>query len=290
MTEDLPSNWGRWGDADQLGALNRIDDAARLRAADEVRTGSTVSLARRTDPTPLTTGLGPVSGVGATPGPVMQVVNFNGVDPLAVTDSLLVNTHNAALTHIDALVHIPVDGLVYPGVPLRDAVTPTGVRHGGADGFTSGITTRGVLLDLAPGGGQVPAERRIGAADLDAALSRAGTSVHEGDAVVVRGGWDTNRPMTDSVPGLDLDAVEWLDERGAALSIGDVGDPRPVALPMPMHHVAMARLGIPLVDAAELTDLAERCAELGRWSFMLVLAPPRISGTTGLVVNPLAVF
>lgn len=34
---DLPTNWGRWGDADQLGTPHLIDDAARKRAAAEVR-------------------------------------------------------------------------------------------------------------------------------------------------------------------------------------------------------------------------------------------------------------
>lgn len=114
--------------------------------------------------------------------------------------------------------------------------------------------------------------------------------MHPGDAVVVRGGWDVNQPMTQPVPGLDLSAVEWLDEHGAALYIGDISDARPASFPMPMHQVALARLGLPLVDAAALDELAARCASLRRWSFMLVLAPPRITGTTGLAVNPLAIF
>ncbi|GHI49953.1 MULTISPECIES: cyclase family protein [Streptomyces] len=291
MTEnDPPLNWGRWGDSDEIGALNLIDDAARSRAAAEVRDGTSVSLARPTTPVPLTTGLAPVGTPATVPAPVMQVVNFNGVRPVAVTDSLLINTHNAGLTHFDALAHIPVGDQVYPGVPLQEALTPTGVRHASADHAGQGIVTRGVLLDLAPGGGRLDADHRVGGTQLDAALDRAGTSVHPGDAVVVRGGWDVDRPMTQPVPGLDLSAVAWLDEHGAALYIGDISDARPPSFPMPMHQVALARLGLPLVDAAALDDLADRCAALRRWSFMLVLAPPRITGTTGLAVNPLAVF
>ncbi|ROS75191.1 kynurenine formamidase [Curtobacterium sp. PhB130] len=286
----LPSNWGRWGDADQIGALNRIDDSARLRAAGEVRTGISVSLARETAPTPLTTGLGPVGSPGTVPAPVMQVVNFNGVKPMAITDSLLINTHNAGLTHVDALSHIPAGDEVYPGVKLPDAITPTGVRHGSADHLAAGVVTRAVLLDLAPGGGRLDATHRVNAADLDAALERAGTVLHPGDAVIVRGGWDVNQPMSQPAPGLDLTAVTWLDEHGAALYIGDISDPRPMSVPMPMHQVALARLGLPLVDAADLADLATQCEAVQRWSFMLVLAPPRITGTTGLAVNPIAIF
>ncbi|UEJ81811.1 cyclase family protein [Brachybacterium halotolerans subsp. kimchii] len=288
--DDLPSNWGRWGEDDQLGTLNLIDDAARARAAAEVRDGTSVSLARPTSPAPLTTGLSPFGTPSTSPAPVMQTVNFNGFTPVATTDSLLVNTHNVGLTHLDALAHIPVDGCIYPGVPLADAVTPGGVRHGSADPFTRGIITRGVLLDLAPEGTPLTAEDRIGGGDLDAALERQGAEVHAGDAIVVRGNWDLSASMTAPAPGLDLSAVAWLDAHGAAVYVGDIGDAHPPTLPMPMHQVALGRLGMPLVDVARLDDLARTCADLQRWSFMLVLAPPRILGTTGLAVNPIAVF
>ncbi len=38
------SNWGRWGDDDQLGALNLITEAKRVEAARLVRTGRVVSM------------------------------------------------------------------------------------------------------------------------------------------------------------------------------------------------------------------------------------------------------
>ncbi len=111
-----------------------------------------------------------------------------------------------------------------------------------------------------------------------------------GDAVAVRGGWDTNCPPDQQVPGLDLSAVQWLADHDISIYIGDIGDARPIQPPLPMHQVALAQLGLPLVDAADLNPLAETCALLNRAAFMLVLAPPRISGTTGLVVNPIAIF
>ncbi|WP_199191052.1 cyclase family protein [Amycolatopsis sp. CA-126428] len=249
-----------------------------------------VSLARRTEPVPLTTGLGPVGGPALMPAGVLQVVNFTGAKPMAMTDTLLINTHNAAVTHLDAVAHMPVDEHVYPGVPVHAAVTPTGVTHGSADPFAAGIVTRGVLLDLAPGGGSLPADRRIGAADLDAALDRADTVLGTGDAVAVRGGWDIHRPLDQQVPGLDLSAVRWLADHDVSVYLGDIGDARPARFPMPLHQVALARLGLPLVDVADLDELAEVCRSSNRSSFLLVLAPPRITGTTGLVVNPLAIF
>ncbi|MCY3691810.1 MAG: hypothetical protein OXH30_07400, partial [Chloroflexi bacterium] len=46
------NNWGRWGQQDQLGALNLITLAKRTQAAALVQTGETVSCAR-----PITTDI-----------------------------------------------------------------------------------------------------------------------------------------------------------------------------------------------------------------------------------------
>jgi kynurenine formamidase len=138
--------------------------------------------------------------------------------------------------------------------------------------------------------GDLAADRRLGSADMASALGRTGLSLHPGDAVVLRGGWDTNRPFGERVPGLDLSAVQWLHEHSVSVYVGDIGDPRPPSFLLPPHQVALARLGMPLVDAASLDDLAEACRTERRSSFMLALAPSRITGTTGLVVNPIALF
>ena len=41
------SNWGRWGDDDELGTINLITPQKRVQAAELVRDGITVSLSRR---------------------------------------------------------------------------------------------------------------------------------------------------------------------------------------------------------------------------------------------------
>jgi kynurenine formamidase len=114
--------------------------------------------------------------------------------------------------------------------------------------------------------------------------------VHSGDAVVVRGGWDTDRPVDQPVPGLSLSAVGWLHDHRVSLYLGDIGDARPWSHLLPLHQVALARLAMPLVDATSVDELAEVCRAEQRHSFMLVLAPPRINAATGLPVNPIAIF
>ena len=95
------------------------------------------------------------------------------------------------------------------------------------------------------------------------------------------------------VPGVSVGAVRWMHRRGVSLYTGDIEDARPPlnpGAPAPLHKIALVRLGMPLIDAANVEELAAVCAELSRYSFLLALAPPRILGMTGIPVNPLAIF
>ncbi|WP_329130557.1 cyclase family protein [Streptomyces sp. NBC_00670] len=287
--QELPSNWGRWGADDELGTLNLITDEVRARGVAEARTGRAVSLARPIRPASLFSG--PFAPLDRDASPVQQVMQYTGGAP-ATADVMLVTNHHVLSTHIDALGHQVRDGRVYPGRPLAESVTPAGVRHGSTGAFASGIVTRGVLLDLAPED-PLPPGHGITAEDLEAAEARQGVRLESGDALVVRCGWayavDPARPM----PGISLDAVWWMHRRGVSLYAGDLGDAQPPldpAVPGPLHRVALPLLGMPLIDVAELTELAAVCAESGRYAFLLTVAPPRIHGLTGVPVNPLAIF
>ena len=152
---DFPSNWGRWGDRDERGAVNLITDEVRARGAAEARTGLTVSIARLTTPFPLTGG--PMAPTETSHTAVHTIMMFTGHGAPAAAEVMIITTHHAEVTHLDALGHWVGDGRVYPGVDLAESFGPTGVRHGAAEVYGGGILTRGVLLDLAPGGRLDPA-------------------------------------------------------------------------------------------------------------------------------------
>jgi len=40
------NNWGRWGDDDQIGAVNMVTPEKRLAAAQLIKTGEAISLSR----------------------------------------------------------------------------------------------------------------------------------------------------------------------------------------------------------------------------------------------------
>ncbi len=286
----LPSNWGRWGDDDQTGTLNLITDEVRARAADQVRLGRSVSLARPIEPVSMLGG--PFAPPAPPSPPVQQALLHTGTDPLAMAEILILGPHHRELTHLDAVVHMPVDGRIYPGRPLGEAVTPTGIRHGSTTAFADGVLTRGILLDLAPGG-RLPQAHPVTGADLDAAEERSGEPLLPGDALVVRGGWSAARDHGAPTPGMTVDALTWMHRHDVALYAGDIGDAHPpvdTRVMMPLHQIGLARLGMPLIDVAEVDELAAVCAELSRHAFLLSIAPPRLRAATGVPVNPQAIF
>ena len=160
------SNWGRWGDDDQLGALNLITPEVTAAAAATVRVGRTVSCARTLD----------TRAAADNPNPVAHhmigtVTEGGGADYIAVAP------HGFATSHLDALCHIFADGKLYNGYPA-ETVTAHGATRLGIHHLHAGIVTRGVLLD-------VPALRGVDALepgepvfpeDLEAAEERGGAA------------------------------------------------------------------------------------------------------------------
>ncbi|WP_394619027.1 cyclase family protein [Lentzea sp. JNUCC 0626] len=288
---DPISNWGRWGADDERGCLNYITPDVRAAAVAEARTGRFVSLARPIDPLPLAGGPLATTTTKA-PAPVTHAMTYTGFPPPALTDILTINTHHAELTHIDAFGHMPVDGKVYPGIPVGDVADSQGLHRSSTTAFASGILTRGVLADLAPGGALPPGHPVTGA-DLDRALARQNTRARPGDALVVRCGWDLPASSGRPTPGMTVDAVTWMHRNQVSVYLGDIGDAHPPVdptLPFPLHRIGLARLGLPLVDAVAVDELAEACAELERYQFLLVIAPIPVPRATGVPVAPLAVF
>jgi kynurenine formamidase len=281
------NNWGRWGDTDQRGTVNLITAAKREAALRLVRTGRTVSLARDIGPQPA----------------LMYHATFpsNRERADVVLDRFDLVYHGFTITHIDALCHVAWDGQLYNGRPFLQSLTAAGATWCPIDPLFDGITSRGVLLDVAAGRkeGWVAVGQPVTPRELDAAAARAGVRVEPGDVVVVRSGDEAFRrahpewvPRVSPHPGLHLSCLEWFREKDIAAISWDMMDERPIGYAgfgMGVH-LAIPFLGLALVDNTNPERLAQACREEGRCEFLFTATPIRLVGSTGAPAHPLAIF
>ena len=290
-------NWGRWGDDDERGALNLITDEKRTQAVTLAREGLSVSCAR---PLPVTPSM-------ENPHPVQHFM-ISGGDQVSAdggfafaSDYIGIAPHGMATTHLDALCHIFYDGSIYNGYS-KDEVRTDGAKKNAITAGAEGIVSRGVLLDI-------PAVRdaeflepgeHVTTAELEAAEARQGVRVEVGDILLVFTGRDRRKesrgPMApfDGLAGLDASCLPWLRERDVAvIGCDGVTDALPSGVDgwaMPLHSVAIANMGVHLIDNMHLERLVAACGERNRYEFLFVLAPLRLEGGTASPLNPLAIF
>jgi len=144
MYESL-KNWGRWGPEDERGALNHLTDARRSAAAQLVRSGQTVSLARDLGTEPSAEDPRPAQHHMLASGDARDSSGIPGYE--AARDHLALDVHGLSTTHVDALSHMFVRGEMFGGRPASE------VRSDGATANTvlsmaDGVVGRGVLLDV----------------------------------------------------------------------------------------------------------------------------------------------
>jgi kynurenine formamidase len=280
------SNAGRWGPADELGTLNLITPALRLRALSLPRTGAVVALGRM------------IAAHGPSSTMVARLDEIDG-SVVSASDTLTISPHGFELTHLDALGHSILDGRTYNGRDLDRTFADGALVAASIDAAGAGIITRGVLLDIARARGVVhlPAGEPVTAADLDAAEQLAGVGVEPGDAVFVRTGLARRLAGAPDDPGLREgvapEAIRWLFDRDVAIYSGDCIERLPSGipgLPMPLHQIGMARMGLWFLDNPDCEALRDACDAHDRSDFAVVILPLRIVGATGSVVNPVAIF
>ncbi|MEX0171030.1 cyclase family protein [Streptomyces sp. LMG1-1-1.1] len=281
----------------RCGALRHLTPDRVAAAAAEVRVGRTVSLAA------------PIETVRSADDPEPAVHRMTGPSPGDIdadglhfaTDRFAMNVHGDADSHLDALCHVVVDGELYGGVPAS-TVTAEGARMLSVDLLEDGIAGRGVLLDIPRLRGVPWLEPgdHVTSDDLTAAELAQGVRVGAGDLLFVRVGHRLRRTelgawnAAEARVGLHPTAVEFLAAREVAVLGGDGNnDSAPSAvfdIAFPVHVLAIHAMGIHLMDYLQFEDLAPACAQAGRWSFLCVVAPLRLTGATGSPVNPIAVL
>ena len=297
------SNWGRWGKDDERGSWNLVTPQKTLEAMRLVEDGVYVSLAHFASLQKAADNF--------NFGPTRHYMS--NVDPRTgavrgALDNVEYGIHDGTNSHLDALCHyaLPRDGkaVIFNGHPQN--LDRKGCKLSAIDRMGPGIITRGILVDLPllKGVPYLEPGTPIYPEDLEAWEKFSGIKIGSGDAVFIRvgrwarrearGPWNAAREAA----GLHASVVPWLKQRDIALLGSDaVNDVQPSgivgqgeAAARPVHTLAIAVLGVPLVDNGYFEDAAREAAARKRWEFLTTVQLTRLEGGTASNFNALAVF
>ena len=241
------NNWGRWGNDDQRGTANLITPAKRAQAAGP-RAHRPHRLARAR-PRP------PAGPHVPRDVPLAARAGRRGARPLRPRlPRLHDHPHRRALPRRAGTASCSTGG-------RSRTASPRPARRGArSTRYFDGITTRGVLLDVAAGRkeGYVTVGQPGDAARSSTRSPRAPASrSSRATCVVVRNGDEAFRkahpdwvPRVSPHPGLHLSCLEWFREKDIAAISWDMMDERPIAYPgfAMSTHLAIPFLGLVLVD------------------------------------------
>jgi kynurenine formamidase len=292
------TNWGRWGKEDQVGAINLITPEKKVKAAQLVQSGRSLSLSR-----PF-----PKAPKHGNPHPAqhwMKIIE-RGEDAGFSADFYGIFYHGIASTHLDALCHTWDENGMWNGRDPGQVITFDGATFGGVEHWKNGLITRGVLLDVPKHRGEpyVTFDKPVHGWELEDIAKAEGLTLEPGDAVVVYSGrehmqaehpGEYYQPSLDIFmperPGLHASCLPFLHDNDIAILVWDMMDFTPNGYDLPWSvHGAIFAYGLALLDNALLEPLAEVCAAEGRYEFMLTIAPLFVEGGTGSPANPIALF
>ena len=311
FTDPAPhTNWGEWGEEDQIGTLNYITPALTVQAAGAVEAGRVYSLAI------------PLGDYQPARGPRLQhfmLSTGQAVDsrPHWIGDWLSIPTHDT--THWAGLGHVFGEGRLYNGYDAPTNLTAAGALKNGIHLAAGNLVGRGVLLDVAryKQVERLEAGYVVTGRDIRETAAQQNLALRRGDVVLIRTGWlgqffeENAEPFwtfswtEDQVrdePGIGWEVSQWLKEmKAAAVAVDNLSveavprDPDAAAgirhpqFEWPVHYELIRNQGMMLGALFQLDELAEACARDRRYDFLFVGPPYRLTHGTGSPVNPLAI-
>lgn len=302
-----PKNWGRWGEDDEVGALNFLSPQDVVAAAAEIRTGKVFTLQRL---------IGDPDGDPAWPGrdaaEVTMVIDESTWDddsgPFFAGGGHYADDKISAFlqgsTQYDALGHVWYDGMLWNGYDARTTIG--GLRRASVQAIAErGVVGRAVLLDVARFRGEtsIPAATPFGLDELLACAAEQGTSIQPRDILIIRTNhlqlfYEQGPAFYDNFcePGLQYspELVEWFHDMEIPnlvtdLIANEITKDQNNGIIMVLHQALMRNLGVTFTELCDLEALAQDSAEDGRYSFVYAAAPLKIRKASGSPVNPIAI-
>jgi len=181
--------------------------------------------------------------------------------------SLSISDH--AGTHVDAPIHFDAR----PGAATIDQVP------------LENFYTSAICLDLS----HVPLKHQITVSEMEAALKKSGQEIKPKDTVLIY--MATNERLfgkpeyLHDFPGLSLEAVHWLADKGITMFGVEAVSPSPEGEPNFKAHRACAERGITHMECMANLDKL-----IGRGRFRFIGFPLRIRGGTASPIRAVALF
>jgi kynurenine formamidase len=305
LLAEAPKNWGKWGPADEIGALNYL-------TSDEIRSGMAAVRQRRPFAlgVPVATAAGDAVFPGRWPARHYMVADKAGFEaghwrPLAggleFADDYVTGFAQSG-THCDALGHMWFDDEIWNGYPASS--TKGGMTKASIEPIARrGIVGRAVLLDLARFRGQPFLDRAetVDHRDLVECARAQAVEITSRSILLLRTGWLAALARGDAKiderywePGLtfSVELVRWFAEMQIPCFLTDTlanettYEPNS-GLMLVLHAALMRNLGVVFMEMGWLEELADDCAEDRRYEGLYTAAPIPVSQGTGGGFNPI---
>ncbi len=308
LLKDSPSNWGKWGPDDEVGALNYLGPEQVLAAARLVTSGKTFTLQRLIgDPK------GDPVWPGRTPAERTQILDESNWDEGGTGPAYPGGLHyaddkiNAFLqgsTQYDALGHVWFDGKIWNGYDARTTIG--GLEKASVEPIAQrGVVGRAVLLDMARflGKDNLASAETFTHEDLQACAKAQGITIEKRDILIIRTNFlklffELGDKFYEGFcePGLvySPELVQWFADMEIPNLVTDTianevtMDPNN-GVALVLHNALMRNLGITLTEIADLELLAEDCAADKQYAFLYVAAPLKVAKGSGSPVNPVVI-
>jgi kynurenine formamidase len=307
LLKDSPSNWGKWGDDDEVGALNYLGPEQVLAAARLIKSGKVFTLQRLIgDPK------GDPVWPGRTPAERTQILDessWDGENAPAFPGGLhyaddKISAFLQGSTQYDGLGHVWYGGKLWNGYDARTTVG--GLDKASVEPIAQrGIVGRAVLLDMARfrGKDNLDVAETFTHQDLLDCAKAQGTTIEKRDILIIRTNFlklffDLGDKFYEGFcePGLvySPELVKWFQDMEIPNLVTDTIanevtiDPNNGAA-LVLHNALMRNLGVTLTEIADLENLAADCAADGAYTFLYVAAPLKVALGSGSPVNPVVI-
>jgi kynurenine formamidase len=306
--ESAPKNWGKWGDNDEVGALNYLGNKEVMDGIRSVKKGKTFSLGLE---------VSKPGGDIVFPGRSSTIhlmtqdegtYNAGKTQPLPgglkFADDLVI-MYLQGTTQCDAIGHAWYGHTLYNNYPAettsgglsRASILPIGKK---------GIVGRGILLDVPRYRGVDYLEKgeAISYKDINETMKLEKIEIKKHDIVLIRTGhikvfYEKGpeiyfNPLNEPGITYERELIDWFYKNevsayGADTLSSELTNSTTTGTMVPMHIFLMNYLGIPIQELLWLEDLANDCKADGQYEFLYIASPLKIHGGTGSPINPIVI-